>query len=92
MAAMVVQVMSLMWMRTTINYQYRHGGTMTHTMRTLYAQGGIFRFYQGVMPALIQVRSPSPASNMRHNSSTTTPGVLFVHHRVGTWYDNGRKP
>ena len=27
-SAMVVQVFSLMWLRTIINYQYRYGGTI----------------------------------------------------------------
>jgi len=43
-----------MWMRTTINYQYRTGSTLTTALRTLYADGGIPRFYRGVVPALIQ--------------------------------------
>jgi Mitochondrial carrier protein len=54
MAAMVIQVFSLMWMRTTINYQYRHGGTMVATLKKLYAEGGIARFYRGLLPALVQ--------------------------------------
>lgn len=27
--AMVIQVCSLMWLRTTMNYQYRYGGTIS---------------------------------------------------------------
>ncbi|KAJ1629822.1 mitochondrial carrier domain-containing protein [Pavlovales sp. CCMP2436] len=53
-AAMGINVFALMWMRTTINYQYRYGTSMTSAMRTLYADGGIFRFYRGVGFALIQ--------------------------------------
>ena len=54
-AAMGVQVLSLMWLRTTINYQYRHGtGTLT-AFRFLYKEGGVRRFYRGVGPALFQV-------------------------------------
>jgi hypothetical protein len=41
-------------MRTTINYQYRMGTTFPVALRTLYADGGIPRFYRGVLPALIQ--------------------------------------
>lgn len=51
---MGIQVCSLMWLRTTVNYQYRNGGTMTNAFKTLYADGGILRFYRGVGPALIQ--------------------------------------
>lgn len=43
-----------MWMRTTMNYQYRYGTTTSVAMRTLYADGGIRRFYAGVGPALFQ--------------------------------------
>eukprot|EP00053_Salpingoeca_punica_P008269 m.74654 g.74654 ORF g.74654 m.74654 type:complete len:302 (+) comp14523_c0_seq3:196-1101(+) len=53
-AAMAVQVCSLMWLRTTMNYQYRYGTTTTEAIRTLYKQGGILRFYRGVLPALAQ--------------------------------------
>lgn len=66
MVAMVIQVFSLMWMRTTINYQYRHGGTMFGTLSKLYKEGGIPRFYRGLLPALVQVTAPlfavSPSS------------------------------
>jgi hypothetical protein len=36
MAAMGVQVLSLMWLRTTINYQYRYGTSTTTALKTLY--------------------------------------------------------
>eukprot|EP01065_Artemidia_motanka_P017570 TRINITY_DN2100_c4_g1_i1.p2 TRINITY_DN2100_c4_g1~~TRINITY_DN2100_c4_g1_i1.p2 ORF type:complete len:507 (+),score=159.08 TRINITY_DN2100_c4_g1_i1:91-1521(+) len=52
--AMTIQVCSLMWMRTTMNYQYRHGTSTMEALRTLYKQGGIPRFYQGIAPALMQ--------------------------------------
>lgn len=45
-----------MWLRTTVNYQYRYGTSTTVALRTLYADGGVARFYQGVGPALLQVR------------------------------------
>lgn len=62
-AAMGIQVCSLMWMRTTMNYQYRNGEKSTlRTIRILYqdgvnsglAFGGIRRFYMGIGPALFQ--------------------------------------
>lgn len=52
--AMALQVLSLMWMRTTINYQYRYGTSTLVAFRTLYADGGIPRFYRGLGPALLQ--------------------------------------
>jgi len=53
-AAMGANVACLMWMRTTIYYQYRNGTTFTTALRTLYTQGGVPRFYRGIVPALIQ--------------------------------------
>lgn len=54
MIAMAIQVTSLMWLRTTTNFQYARGGSMSDAMRMLYAQGGVGRFYRGYVPALIQ--------------------------------------
>ncbi|KAJ3189378.1 hypothetical protein HDU85_003007 [Gaertneriomyces sp. JEL0708] len=53
-AAMVIQVCTLMPLRTTMNYQYRFGATTTEALRVLYKDGGIIRFYRGIGPALIQ--------------------------------------
>ncbi|KAL3756317.1 hypothetical protein ACHAWU_007268 [Discostella pseudostelligera] len=53
-AAAVVQVLSLMWLRTSMNYQYRFGGTLSSSLKTLYNEGGISRLYQGLPFALIQ--------------------------------------
>lgn len=54
MVAMFAQVSSLMWLRTTMNYQYTHGTTMTQAMKRLYREGGIRRFYAGYSMALLQ--------------------------------------
>lgn len=53
-AAMGLQVGLLMWMRTTMNYQYRYGTSTGQALRALYKEGGIRRFYRGVGPALAQ--------------------------------------
>lgn len=37
-----------------VNYQYRHGTSFPVALRTIYADGGIPRFYRGVIPALAQ--------------------------------------
>ena len=37
--AMSFQVTSLMWLRTTMNYQYRHGGAIVPTIKTLFKEG-----------------------------------------------------
>ena len=51
---MFVNVGSLMWLRTTVNYQYRYGTSTSTAFKKLYRDGGIRRFYHGVGPALIQ--------------------------------------
>ncbi len=52
-SAMTIQVSSLMWLRTTMNYQYKFGGQMIPTIKYLYKEGGIMRFYRGYIPALM---------------------------------------
>jgi len=71
-AAMGVNVAALMWMRTTVNYQYRHGTTFPVALRTLYADGGIPRFYRGVLPALVQ----GPLSRFGDTAANT--GILTL--------------
>jgi hypothetical protein len=70
--AMGANVACLMWMRTTVNYQYRNGTTFPVALRTLYADGGIPRFYRGVLPALIQ----GPLSRFGDTAANT--GVLTL--------------
>ena len=52
--AMTIQVCSLMWLRTILNYQYKNGGSFKEVLLKLYKEGGIRRFYSGIIPALIQ--------------------------------------
>jgi len=70
--AMGANVACLMWMRTTVNYQYRNGTSFPVALRTLYADGGIPRFYRGVAPALIQ----GPMSRFGDTAANT--GVLTL--------------
>ena len=53
-AAMLINVCTLMWMRTVITYQYRYGTTTTVALKTLYKEGEILRFCRGFISALIQ--------------------------------------
>ena len=65
--AMTFQVGSLMWLRTTMNYQFKNGGGTIQTIRKLYAEGGIPRFYRGLGFALINApisRFGDTAANM----------------------------
>lgn len=50
----VMQVVSLMWLRTIMNYQLRYGSTTTEAARELWRQGGMARFYHGVTFAVLQ--------------------------------------
>ena len=62
----VLQVITLMWLRTLTSYQYRHGVSMTDAAHELYNDGGIGRFYKGWQYALLQgplSRFGSVASN-----------------------------
>lgn len=78
--AMGFQVCSMMWLRTTLNYQYKHGGTFINNIKYLYSQGGVPRFYRGLVPALFQAplsRFGDTAANigmmnyLNNNSSTS---------------------
>lgn len=52
--AAVVQVCTLMWLRTCMNYQYRYGGNFPQALAALWQEGGVARLYQGLPFALIQ--------------------------------------
>merc|ERR1719262_1349342 len=54
MGAQAINVLTLMWMRTIMNYQYRYGGGLVEVTKKMWAEGGIPRFYRGLAPALVQ--------------------------------------
>jgi hypothetical protein len=61
-----VQVIVLMWLRTTTNVQYRHGISFADALLRIYSEGGIIRFYRGLFFALLQgplARFAAVASN-----------------------------
>lgn len=70
---MAFQVVSLMWMRTTMNYQFKNGGGFIATLKKLYAEGGVPRFYRGLVPALII----GPVSRFGDTFSNTFARTLF---------------
>lgn len=53
-SAAAIQVLTLMWLRTTVNYQYRYGSSTFDALSTLYKEGGIPRLYRGLSFALLQ--------------------------------------
>ncbi|KAI5462821.1 mitochondrial carrier domain-containing protein [Mariannaea sp. PMI_226] len=71
-AAMVLQVLLLMPLRTVMNYQYRYGTSFTSATRTLYEEGGARRYYQGIGAALVQ----GPVS--RFGDTAANVGILAL--------------
>lgn len=68
----VFQVLLLMWLRTTMNYQYRNGGSTREALDALWLEGGPRRFYRGVGFALVQ----TPLS--RFGDTAANVGVLAL--------------
>lgn len=80
MGAQAINVLTLMWMRTIMNYQYRYGGTITDVVKTLYADGGIPRFYRGLAPGLIQ----APMSRFGDTAANDGALAALEHTQVPT--------
>ncbi|KAG9312448.1 mitochondrial carrier domain-containing protein [Chiua virens] len=59
-------------LRTVMNYQYRYGTVTTEAIKTLYADGGWPRYYQGLVAALIQ----GPVS--RFGDTAANAGILTL--------------
>lgn len=55
-----------------MNYQYRYGATATEAIKTLYADGGYSRYYQGLSAALVQ----GPVA--RFGDTAANAGVLAL--------------
>jgi len=73
---MAIQVSSLMWMRTTMNYQFKNGGGFIETLKLLYKNGGIVRFYRGIVPALVI----GPISRFGDTAANMYATTLFKNH------------
>jgi hypothetical protein len=87
MGAQAINVGTLMWMRTIMNYQYRFGGTFVDVTRKLWSEGGVPRFYRGLAPALIQApvsRFGDTAANdgalaaLEHTNLPTAAKTMFA--------------
>lgn len=68
--AMGINVAAFMWLRTIMSYQQAHGTPLAKTVGVLYRQGGVRRFYRGLIPALIH----APAS--RFGDTAGNAGML----------------
>lgn len=71
-AAMILQVLLLMPLRTIMNYQYRFGHSFTDATTILYGEGGFGRYYDGLGAALIQ----GPVS--RFGDTAANAGILAL--------------
>ena len=78
--AVSAQVSSLMWIRTITNYQYVHGTSFQNTFMTLYNQGGISRFYRGIIPSLII----TPLSRFG-DTSTNSFALSYLGKETSVW-------
>ena len=76
-AAMVLQVLLLMPIRTIMNYQYRHGTSLSVATKTLHEDGGIGRYYSGLGAALFQ----GPIA--RFGDTAANAGILALLHSNG---------
>jgi hypothetical protein len=56
-SAAVVQVLALMWLRTSMNYQYRYGGSLQEALEKLWKQGGVARLYQGLREYILWLQT-----------------------------------
>ena len=80
-----VQVITTMWLRTTVTYQYAYGVTLQQALTELYSQGGVARFYRGVTYAIVQAplcRFGSVAANEISNIIIGVPATSS--HRDGS--------
>ncbi|GKZ00103.1 hypothetical protein MPSEU_000963700 [Mayamaea pseudoterrestris] len=62
----IIQVFTLMWLRTIMTYQLRYGTNFSQALHTLLRDGGIARLYRGLVFALVQAplsRFVSTAAN-----------------------------
>ncbi|EKX34618.1 hypothetical protein GUITHDRAFT_147045 [Guillardia theta CCMP2712] len=74
---MVVQVFALLWLRTTMNYQYRYGGSMKQALLHLYREGGIPRLFLKLK--IIWTKSDDAPFNVFRNAvigEREKPGLL----------------
>lgn len=67
---------SLLWLKTIINYQYRHGVSFTEAAKLLYKEGGILRFYNGITFALIQSPLARFGAVAANEAMQLLPGVI----------------
>lgn len=81
--ATIIQVLTLMPLRTTLNYQHRHGTTTMKAIKTLHSNGGYSRYYQGLTTALVY------RTLARFGDTATNVGILAL---LGSNTSTGKLP
>ncbi len=79
-----IQVLTLMWIRTVVNYQYRYALSFRQAFAALNAEGGITRFYRGLGFALIQ----NPLAKFGATAANDSIDVLIEKY---PWVGQGRR-
>ena len=82
-SAGALQVCSLMWLRTAMNYQYKTGTGTLEALTALYREGGIPRLYRGLSFAIVQ----GPLSRFGDTASNA-----LVYALVDSFDPNGQVP
>ena len=75
-----------------MNYQFKNGGGFLPTLRTLYKEGGIVRFYRGIVPALVigpisrfgDTAMNMFATSLSQNNETLKKMPIFVQTSIGS--------
>jgi hypothetical protein len=80
----IIQVLTLMWIRTVVNYQYRYAVSFRQAFAALKAEGGIARFYRGLGFALIQ----NPLAKFGATAANDSIDVLIEKY---PWVGQGRR-
>lgn len=89
-AAMGVNILTMMWLRTTMNFQYRFGMSTREALVHIYNDGGrgisgIRRFYRGLGPAIFQ----GPLSRFGDTAANTGAQTLLnAHPTTKDWHQS----
>jgi len=83
----MVQVFTLMWLRTIINYQCRYGTTFQQALQTLLRDGGIRRLYRGLSFALVQ----APLARFVSTAANDGVDALLANFQFASRWGAGRK-
>ena len=68
--AQIMYVLPLMWLRTIMEYQYKNGEGIVKVAKTLYREGGVARFYRGLMRLSCTPEAPENASSAAQKAAS----------------------